>query len=429
MRNRPPPSYPGPSAFTAGAGVEDRTLPREDTYPSFGPIYSTTDIGPTAALRIADVFACVRALADSAACLPLIAYRRLEDETRERSHGHLADLLDDPAPATTQANLVGQLVAHLNLHGNAYLGKYRDADGQVAQIAALDPTGIEVELRAGQPVYTRRSQSGTREHGPADICAMRAMSLDGLKGLSPIGQARKAVALGDSLATHADSFARNSGRPGGVLRIGSIASADLTRADLDAEIGKPEQSGRILLLTGGTAGDVDFSQLTMSMVDAEFVAQRGLSTAEIARVFRVPPWIIGAPSGDSMTYSNTEQQSLAFVQFSLLPWLRVIEQAISNDADLSPTTVFVEFLLDGLLRADSQTRANFYTAALSSSTGWMRREEVRRLENLPAEDESQVPKPPPILQPFGAPPVAPAGGAPESNGKTTTANGGQNAKP
>lgn len=255
---------------------------------------------------------------------------------------------------------------------------------------------------------------------------MRALSLDGVKGLSPIGQARKATALADSLATHADSFARNSGRPGGVLRIGSIASADLTRTDLDAEIGKPEQSGRVLLLTGGTAGDVDFQQLTMSMVDAEFVAQRGLSTAEIAQIFRVPPWIIGAPSGDSMTYANVEQQAQAFVTFSLLPWLRIIEQAITNDADLSPTTVFVEFLLDGLLRADSQTRANFYTAALSSSTGWMRREEVRRLENLPAEDESQVPKPPPVLAPFGAPPAVAPDGAPESNGKQTTASGGQN---
>ena len=81
--------------------------------------------------------------------------------------------------------------------------------------------------------------------------------------------------------------------------------------------------------------------------------------------------MIGGPSGDSMTYSNVESQAQAFLTFSLLPWLRLIEQAFSANADLSPASVYVEFLLDGFLRADSATRASVYTAALSPQTGWM----------------------------------------------------------
>ena len=87
-----------------------------------------------------------------------------------------------------------------------------------------------------------------------------------------------------------------------------------------------------------------------------------------------------------MTYSNTESQALAFVTHSLRPWLVLIEQAISEDADLCPGALYCEFLLDALLRADSKTRSEVYGAALDPQTGWMTREEVRRAENLPPEE-------------------------------------------
>ena len=106
---------------------------------------------------------------------------------------------------------------------------------------------------------------------------------------------------------------------------------------------------------------------------------------EVARIFRVPPWMIGADPGESLTYSNVESQSLSFVTYSLRPWLVAIEQAISADADLCPGSLYVEFLLDALLRADSAARASFYTAALDPLTGWMTRQEVRERENLEPE--------------------------------------------
>jgi len=133
------------------------------------------------------------------------------------------------------------------------------------------------------------------------------------------------------------------------------------------------------------AGEVEFLPISMPADDAQFLEQRKLSATEIARVFRVPPWMIGADAGSSMTYANVEQQALAFVTYSLRPWLILIEQALAADPDLCPPGVYVEFLLDALLRADSATRSEVYARALDPITGWMSREEVRRLENLPAE--------------------------------------------
>jgi phage portal protein BeeE len=125
--------------------------------------------------------------------------------------------------------------------------------------------------------------------------------------------------------------------------------------------------------------------------------------------------MVGAPSGDSLTYSNTEQQQLAFVTHSLRPWLVLIEQAITNDPDLCRgPNLYCEFLLDGLLRADHATRAEVYTRALDPVTGWMDRSEVRALENLPAENAPRPPAAPPA--PASATPTGPLAAAATTNG-------------
>jgi HK97 family phage portal protein len=117
----------------------------------------------------------------------------------------------------------------------------------------------------------------------------------------------------------------------------------------------------------------------------QFVQQRELSTREITRIFGVPVWMINGSSGDSLTYSNAESQRLMFAIHSLRIWLVLIEQAISADTDLCSANVYVEFLIDALLRADSKTRAEIYALALDPVKGWMTRQEVRERENLEPE--------------------------------------------
>jgi len=105
----------------------------------------------------------------------------------------------------------------------------------------------------------------------------------------------------------------------------------------------------------------------------------------------VPAWAIDAPTGDSLTYSNVGEQNRALVTHSLRPWMVRIERAISNDPDLCPGATYVQFDLDGLLRADAATRSEIYTRALDEATGWMRRDEVRELEDLEPEPTRPVP--------------------------------------
>ena len=138
--------------------TEQRTL---DSWPGWWPQNGEQPpLGPTTALRVADVFACVRVLADAAASVPLIPYRRTEAGRIRLGSGKLAGLLEQPAPAVSQANLVAQKVAHLLLWGNAYLGKFRNPDGEVETLGMLDPGRVRVELKSGVPLYTVTSPEG-----------------------------------------------------------------------------------------------------------------------------------------------------------------------------------------------------------------------------------------------------------------------------
>jgi HK97 family phage portal protein len=377
--------------------TEDRALTRADVPAVMMP---TTIAGETVtarnALALADVWACVRCLSDAVSTLPLVVYRRTGDGRERVTDLPVAELLRTPAPGVTQPNLTGQIMAHLALWGECFIGKYWQGD-RVVQLGLLAPDRVTVEVRAGEPTFTHVAPDGRQQVlTGADVVHVRGLSVDGVRGVSPVALCREALGLAGALATHASATMANGAVPRGILRVPAGAAGDDQARNLadawGARHGGSQRAGRVAVLTG----EVSFEPVSMPMADAEFVAQRKLSTVEVARIFRVPPWMVAADSGESMTYSNTESQAAAFVKFTLAPWLRVIEAALSSDPDLFPLpNTYAEFLVEGLLRADSSTRAQFYTAALNPQTGWMTRAEVRDLENLPRERQTRSDPAPP----------------------------------
>jgi len=401
--------------FGPAQAVEDRTLPPsgDAQAPSLLSWTAPGSVNPANALQGADVYACVRCLSDAAASLPLHVYRRA-GEGRERLDNTTAELLRRPDEAATTANLIGQLMAHLSLHGNAFLGKWRGPDGSIEKLALLAPDSVQVEVRAGRPSYVLTSLQGRQtRHGTDDIIHIKALSTDGLVGLSPIRQCRVALGLSTQLAEHAQAFFANDATPRGLLKLQRFGDAAAQVAELregwegnrtpgfPGEFGTqrgPANAHRIAVVSG----EVDFTPISMPPEDAQLLESRQFSSQEIARIFRIPPWMIGAPSGDSMTYANVESQSLAFTTYSLRPWLVVIEQALSADRDLFGPRTYCEFSLDALLRSDSLTRAQVYEKALDPVTGHMTRAEVRQLENLSEESERPASIPERAADPFQA---------------------------
>jgi HK97 family phage portal protein len=214
------------------------------------------------------------------------------------------------------------------------------------------------------------------------VVHVRGLSVDGLVGLSAVTQASRVLGLSDELVRHALAYFESATpRPAGVLRLDIDATEDQRQRNVEGLRNEARAHGILVV-----RGDTEYISIGDKLDDAQFVEQRRLATQEVCRVFRVPSHMLNAGSGgDSLTYSTTEQLSLDFVKFSMTPWLRRIELAISNDRDLALAQQYVRFELDGLLRSDAKTRAEIYHLGLDPISGWMSREEVRRLEDLPPE--------------------------------------------
>lgn len=369
---------------------EERALTRQNVPAVMlgSPSLAGVPVNERTAMQLVDVLACVRVIAETASTLPLLGYRRLPNGRERLQGGRLVELLAKPAPAVTQGALVGQLVQHLATRGNAFVGKFRNGDGAIEQLGALPPEGVQIEIKGGLPLYTLTHLNGRETtHGPDDVLHVRMpLTLDGVLGLSPIAQAREALGLARALSEQASATIGNGSTPLGVLTVPAGPAQDdlienLRKGWEDRHRGS-KNAGRVAVV----AGDISFAAVSLSPEEAQFVEQRRLSTAEICRLFRVPPWLVGAESGDSLTYSTVEGQSRAFLTYTLAPFLSAIEQAVSGDPDLClGPNVYVEFLRDAILQADTLARAQTYAIALDGETGWMTRAEVRERENLPPE--------------------------------------------
>lgn len=387
-------------AFWHRRRVEDRALTR-DTLPGvlFGEPTAGEPVSPRGAMAVADVYAAVRALVDAAASLPLHVYRRTRVGRERVEQDATVELpwsrLDRPAPALTAAHLVADILRSLLLAGDAFIGKYRDGFGAMAQLGVLDPSRVQVDVRGGMPFYTVTSTTGEPQTvGVESVIHVRSLlSLDGIRGLSPIAACREAVSAARAMGTHAAATFANGASPAGIVTSSDPNAREQLKAvaeGWEARHRGPGNAGRLAFVTG----ELSYTQLSLSAQDVQFVQQRELSTREVARIFRLPPWIIGADAGSSLTYSNTTDQIRFFAMVSLAPWLALIERRLSADDDLFPRAqrAYCAFDLDGLLRGDAQARAAVYTAALDPLTGWMNRGEVRAMEDLPAEpDRPTVP--------------------------------------
>ncbi|MEZ5077300.1 MAG: phage portal protein [Solirubrobacterales bacterium] len=380
--------------FGRGRWREDETrdLTRETLPAAFvGGDGTSTAPGVREAAGLADVFGAVHVLSDGAIMCPIHVYRRGSQGREQVRDGDTVALLDEPAPGIAQPAFVGQLVSWLALWGECFIGKYRAADGSLSQLGLLPPDKIEVEVVAGEPRYKYHPtgkppvENLTRD----DVIHVRSgLTLDGIRGASPIRVCREAMALGRSLAEAAAAVWSNGAEVAGLFAIppgpGADDQAKALLGDLEKRHKGPKNRGKL----GVATGDVTFHQITMSAADAEFIETRRLSTLDVCRLFHLQPWMLAADTGSSLTYSTVAEQQRAFAIFSLSPWLRLAESALSADRDLFPQpNHYARFELGGLLRADPAARAAFYTAALDKDKGWMTRAEVRALEDLPAEED------------------------------------------
>lgn len=344
---------------------------------------SGANVTSESALTFSAVLACVRVLAESVSTLPLIVYRREADGSKSRAEDHpLYHVLHDAANADmTAVQWREASMVHLCLWGNAYSEIVYDRAGRVRELWPLHPANMTVKRVDGALRYEYREngRGSPIRYESYEILHVTALSINGLVGMSPIAMARDSIGLGLTLNEYGARMFANGVRPGGVLEHPGELTDDAYRRlkeSFEAEYAGALNAGRTLLLEEG----MKFSPLSFPPDDAQFLESRQFQIEEIARIFRVPLHKIGDLR--HATFSNIEHQSIEFVTDTLRPWLVRWEQAI-NQKLLSPNErgrVYVEHLIDGVLRGDIQSRYAAY--AVGRQWGWLSRNDIRSRENM-----------------------------------------------
>lgn len=338
------------------------------------------------AMQMTAVYACVRILAESIAGLPLHLYR-YKGQGKEKALDHpLYTLLhDEPNPEMSSFVFREVLMCHLLLFGNAYAQVIRNGRGQVTALYPLLPNRMTVDRDEHGQLYYRYQRSADEATGgkkaetailsPQDVLHIPGLGFDGLVGYSPIAMSKNAIGLAMAAEEYGSKFFANGAAPAGVLEHpGVIKDVSKLRESWNETFGGSRNAGKVAILEEG----LHFAPISMSPQDSQLLETRKYQLDEIARIFRIPPHMIG--DLDKATFSNIENQSREFVTYTLGPWMARWEQGLTR-ALLLPSEkgkLYVKFNVDGLLRGDYKSRMEGYSIGIQN--GFMCPNDVRALE-------------------------------------------------
>jgi len=346
----------------------------------FGGTTAGKYVNERTAMQSTAVYACVRIISEAIASLPLHVYRYRPDGSKERVVNHpLYHLLhDEPNDEMTSFVLRETMTAHLLLYGNAYAQIVRNGRGDVIEIYPLMPNRMGVYRDANRQIFYRyMSDYGEFTFTVDDILHVPGLGFDGLIGYSPIAMAKNAIGVSLAAEEYGAGFFSNGAMPGGILEHPNIVKDPAALRDSWAQaFGGSGNAKKVAVLEEG----MKFQAISVPPEDAQFLETRKFQVDEIARIFRVPPHMVG--DLEKATFNNIEQLSLEFVKYTLQPWLIRLEQAMNKSLLLpsEKSSVFVKFNLDGMLRGDFESRMRGYSTGIQN--GIYSFNEVRQLEDM-----------------------------------------------
>lgn len=339
-------------------------------------------------MQMTAVYSCVRILSEAVAGLPLHLYSYADGGSKEKAVEHPLYFLlhDEPNPEMTSFVFRETLMTHLLLWGNAYAQIIRNGKSEVMALYPLMPDRMTVERDEKGRLYYEYSTSSddtptmkgsTVKLSPSEVFHVPGLGFDGLVGYSPIAMAKNAIGMAIACEEYGAKFFANGAQPSGVLEHpGTLKDPTKVRESWQSTFGGSHNANKVAVLEEG----MKYTPISISPEQAQFLETRKFQINEIARIFRVPPHMVG--DLEKSSFSNIEQQSLEFVKYTLDPWVCRWEQSMVRSllTEEEKKQYFIKFNVDGLLRGDYQSRMNGYS--IGRQNGWMSANDIRELENL-----------------------------------------------
>jgi len=367
-----------PQNMTAGSGYSF----------FFGGTTSGKSVTERSAMQMTAVYACVRILSEAIAGLPLHLYKYTDSGGKEKAIDHPLYLLlhDEPNPEMSSFVFRETLMTHLLLWGNAYAQIIRNGKGEVIALYPLMPNKMTVDRDENGHLYYRYQKSNEEAPTmpnsavilkPSDVLHIPGLGFDGLVGYSPIAMAKNSIGMAIACEEFGARFFANGAAPGGVLEHpGTVKDPQRIRDSWNNSFMGTGNAHKVAVLEEG----MKYTPIAISPNEAQFLETRKFQLNEIARIFRVPPHMIG--DLDRSTFSNIENMSLEFVKYTLDPWVIRWEQSLQRMLFTrdEKKQFFVKFNLDGLLRGDYASRMNGYSIGIQN--GFMSPNDCRNLEGM-----------------------------------------------
>jgi HK97 family phage portal protein len=337
---------------------------------------------------VSAVFACVSLISDTIASLPFHLYAESEDG-KTRVSSELDRLVSrKPSEAYNSYYWRQAIINSLLLRGNAYILPVRSR-GRITALELIDTDLVTIDTTSGALIYSLYLPGGvTMRLQPSQIIHLKAWTIDGINGLSPIIYAKETIGTAMAANKHLGGFYGNGAMPKGILQLdGSIRDVDRLR-ELGNQFDRRysgSNSGKTAVLTAGA----EYKAVGISMQDAQYIESMRFSVEEICRIFKVPPHKVGHLQGSSFN-SSIEAQNAQFVSDCIRPLCEAIEMEFTNKL----VTGNLEFELDlkSLMRGDMlaqvQRNVSYWNIGAISAN------EIRKSEGLaPIEDGDEYNKP------------------------------------
>ena len=300
----------------------------------FGQSSSGKTVNERSSMQMTAVYACVRILSEAIAGLPLHLYRYTADGGKERAlDNSLYYLLhDEPNPEMTSFIFRETMMTHLLLWGNAYAQIIRNGKGEVVALYPLLPDRMKVDRNNNGELYYEYTPSDQSKFdgktvvlNTYEVLHIPGLGFDGLVGYSPIAMAKNAIGMAIACEEFGARFFENGAAPSGVLEHPeTLKDPARVRETWQSQFGGSSNSGKVAVLEEG----MKYTPISIAPEQAQFLETRKFQINEIARIFRVPPHMVGDLAKSS--FSNIEQQSLEFVKYTLDPWVIRWEQSLSR---------------------------------------------------------------------------------------------------
>ena len=376
-----------------GQPMEERNLSYQQVWGSGIDVsgfatWAGTVVNQKNALEIGAAYACVRLLSDTISTLPLDTFIRRDGN--RLPYTPRPDWVYEPeGPGTSRIEYYKQIVVSMLLSHGAVVQILRNGAGAIVALQPLDPTRVDIRRNKETRLREFVIDGGQAVLSSEDVLYIPEMRRPGsLKGVSRVDELKQTLGLAKALDEFASRYFSNGANTSGIIEFPGNLTQEQAKDLVDSfEAGHKglKKAHRPGVLSGGAK----FTKTGSDGEQAQMLESRQFSVEEVARVFRVPPSMIGLNTPGAMSYASVEHNAMSFVRFSLTPLISAIEEAHNR---LLPGDVFLRFNMDGLLRGDSATQAQVFSTGLQA--GYLSVNDVRGLMDLRPVDNGDTPRVP-----------------------------------